>query len=60
MNNHTITVVYIGCFIMAILLGVLRGYIRRQTRKMRDEQKELMRWQIELEKKASEIRKNSR
>ena len=60
MNSHTITVVYLGCFVLAILLGILRGYIKRQTRKLRDEQKELMRWEIELEKKASEIRKNSR
>lgn len=60
MNSHTITVVYFGCFVLAVLLGILRGYIRRQTRKLRDEQRELMRWEIELEKKASEIRKNSR
>ena len=60
MNSHTVTVVYVGCFVLAILLGVLRGYIRRQTRKLRDEQRDLMRWEIELEKKASEIRKKSR
>lgn len=57
MNSHTVTVIYVGCFVLAILLGVLRGYIRRQTRKLRDEQRDLMRWQIELEKRASEIRK---
>lgn len=57
MNSHTVTVVYVGCFVLAVLLGFLRGYIRRQTRKLRDEQRALMRWQIELEKKASEIRK---
>ena len=57
MNSHTVAVVYVGCFVLAILLGILRGYIKRQTRKLRDEQKELMRWQIELEKRASEIRK---
>ena len=60
MNNHTVAVVYVGCFVLAVLLGILRGYIKHQTRKLRDEQKELMRWQIELEKRASEIRKNSR
>ena len=60
MNNHTVAVVYVGCFVLAVLLGVLRGYIRRQTRKLRDEQRDLMRWEIELEKKASEIRKKSR
>ena len=60
MNNHTVTVVYVGCFVLAVLLGVLRGYIKRQTRKLRDEQRDLMRWEIELEKKASEIRKKSR
>lgn len=57
MNSHTVAVVYVGCFVLAILLGVLRGYIRRQTRKLRDEQRDLIRWQIELEKRASEIRK---
>lgn len=56
MNNHTVTVVYVGCFVLAILLGVLRGCIRRQTRKLRDEQRELLRWQVELEKRASDIR----
>lgn len=60
MNSHTVTVVYVGCFVLAVLLGVLRGYIRRQTRKLRDEQRELMKWQIELEKRASEIREKSR
>ena len=60
MNSHTVTVVYVGCFVLAVLLGVLRGYIKRQTRKLRDEQRDLMRWEIELEKKASEIRKKSR
>ena len=60
MNSHTVAVVYVGCFVLAVLLGVLRGYIKHQTRKLRDEQKELMRWQIELEKKASEIREKSR
>ena len=60
MNSHTVAVVYVGCFVLAVLLGVLRGYIKHQTRKLRDEQKELMRWEIELEKKASDIRKNSR
>lgn len=60
MNSHTVAVVYVGCFVLAILLGVLRGYIRRQTRKLRDEQRDLIRWEIELEKKASEIRKKSR
>lgn len=60
MNSHTVTVVYVGCFVLAILLGVLRGYIRRQTRKLRDEQRDLMRWQIELEKRASDIREKSR
>lgn len=57
MNSHTVAVVYVGCFVLAVLLGVLRGYIRRQTRKMRDEQRELLRWQVELEKRASDIRK---
>lgn len=57
MNDHTITVVYLSCFVLAVLLGILRGYIKRQTRKLRDEQRDLMRWEIELEKKASEIRK---
>ena len=57
MNSHTVTVVYVGCFVLAILLGILRGCIRRQTRKLRDEQRELLRWQIELERRASEIRK---
>ncbi len=60
MNNHTITVVYLGCFVLAVLLGILRGYIKRQTRKLRDEQRELLRWQVELEKRASDIRKKSR
>ena len=60
MNSHTVAVVYVGCFVLAILLGVLRGCIRRQTRKLRDEQRDLIRWEIELEKKASEIRKKSR
>lgn len=60
MNSHTVAIVYVGCFVLAILLGVLRGYIRRQTRKLRDEQRELMQWEIELEKKASEIRKKNR
>ena len=60
MNSHTVTVVYVGCFVLAILLGVLRGYIRRQTRKLRDEQRELLRWQVELEKRASDIREKSR
>ena len=60
MNSHTVAVVYVGCFVLAILLGVLRGYIRRQTRKLRDEQRELLRWQVELEKRASEIREKSR
>ena len=59
MNSHTVAVVYVGCFVLAILLGILRGYIKRQTRKLRDEQRELLRWQIELERRASEIRKNS-
>lgn len=57
MNDHTVAVVYVGCFVLAVLLGILRGYIRRQTRKLRDEQRDLIRWQIELEKRASEIRK---
>lgn len=57
MNNHTVTIVYVGCFVLAILLGVLRGYIKYKTRKIREEQRDLIRWQIELEKKASEIRK---
>ena len=60
MNSHTVAVVYVGCFVLAILLGVLRGYIRRQTRKLRDEQRDLMRWQVELEKRASDIREKSR
>lgn len=60
MNSHTVTVIYVGCFVLAVLLGVLRGYIARQTRKMRDEQRDLLRWQVELEKRASDIRKNSR
>ena len=60
MNSHIVAVVYVGCFIQAVLLGVLRGYISRQTRKMRDEQRELLKWQVELEKRASDIRKNSR
>ena len=60
MNSHTVAVVYVGCFILAVLLGILRGYIKRQTRKLRDEQRDLMRWEIDLEKKASEIRKKSR
>lgn len=42
---------------MAVLLGILRGYIKRQTHKIREEQRELMRWEIELERRASEIRK---
>lgn len=57
MNSHTVAVVYVGCFIMAVLLGILRGYIKRQTHKIREEQRELMRWEIELERRASEIRK---
>ena len=57
MNNHTVTLVYVGCIIMGTLLGVLRGYINQQSRKMRDEKRELLKWQIELEKKASEIHK---
>ena len=60
MNDHTVAVVYVGCFALAVLLGILRGYIKRHTRKLRDEQRELLRWQIELEKRASEMRKNSR
>ena len=60
MNDHTITVVYVGCFVLAVLLGILRGYIRRQTRKLRDEQRELLRWQVELERRASDIREKSR
>lgn len=60
MTSHTVAVVYVGCFVLALFLGILRGYIRQQTRKMRDEQRELLRWQIELEKKASEIREKSR
>ena len=60
MNSHTVAVVYVGCFVLAVLLGILRGYIKRQTRKLRDEQKELMRWQVELERRASEIREKSR
>lgn len=60
MNSHTVTVVYVGCFVLAILLGILRGYIKRQTRKLRDEQRELLRWQVDLEKRASEIREKSR
>ena len=60
MNNHTVAVVYVGCFVLAILLGILRGYIKRQTRKLRDEQRELLRWQVDLEKRASEIREKSR
>ena len=60
MNSHTVAVVYVGCFVLAILLGVLRGYIKRQTRKLRDEQRELLRWQVELERRASEIREKSR
>ena len=60
MNSHTVAVVYVGCFVLAILLGILRGYIKRQTRKLRDEQRELLRWQVDLEKRASEIREKSR
>lgn len=60
MNDHTITIVYVGCFVLAVLLGILRGYIKYQTRKIKDEQRELIRWQMELEKRASEIRKKSR
>lgn len=60
MTNHSVAVVYVGCLVLSVLLGVLRGYIRRHTRKLRDEQRELLRWQIELERRASELRKNSR
>lgn len=56
MNAHTVHVVYIGCFILALLLGAIRGYAKQLTKRKRDEEREFLKWQRELETRASEIR----
>lgn len=56
MNAHTVTIVYVGCFLLAILCGFIRGYAKQLAKRKRDEQREFLRWQRELEERASEIR----
>jgi ATP/ADP translocase len=60
MNEHTVSVIYFGCFILAVLIGILHVSIKHQTHKMRDEQREMIKWQVELEKRANEIREKRR
>lgn len=40
--------------------GAARGQARRNARKYRDQQRELLKWQMELEKKSSELRSKKR
>lgn len=56
MNAHTVHVVYVGCFILAVLCGIIRGYAKQLTKRKRDEQREFLKWQRELETRASELR----
>lgn len=56
MNQHTITIIYAGCFILSCLLGAIRGYAKRLAKRKRDEERELLKWQRELEEHAEKIR----
>lgn len=40
--------------------GAARGQARRNAREYRDQQRELLKWQMELEKKSSELRSKKR
>lgn len=53
---HTVTIVYVGCFLLAILCGFIRGYSKRLAKRQRDEERELLKWQRELEEHAEKIR----
>lgn len=56
MNQHTIIIIYAGCFILSCLLGAIRGYAKRLAKRQRDEERDMLLWQRELEKRSSGLR----
>lgn len=50
-------IIYIGAFSMAVLASFVKFLIRKHDRQVEVDKRELMKWQKELEEKASELRK---
>lgn len=48
---------YMALVAMGILYGLMQGRARYLAKKRRDEERELLRWQHELEEKSSQLRK---
>lgn len=46
----------ICCVAIGVLYGCFKAYAKQQTKRFRDEQRELLKWQMELEKKSSDLR----
>ena len=57
--DNTLIIELIACCVFGGLYGSIRAYARMLRKRKQYEQRELLRWQTELEKKASEIHKNN-
>ena len=57
-NTDTMQLLYVLLLIVCGgFYGAARGQARRNARRYRDEQRELLKWQRELEKKSSDLRR---
>ena len=57
-NTDTMQVLYILLLIACGgFYGAARGQARRNTKQYRDEQRELLKWQRELEQKSSDLKR---
>lgn len=48
------------CLLGICFISVSKALYRRQEKRYRDEQRELLKWQMELEKRASELQTKKR
>lgn len=48
------------CLLGLCFISVSKALYKRQEKRYRDEQRELLKWQIELEKRASELQDKKR
>ena len=48
------------CLIVICFISVSKALYRRQEKRYRDEQRDLLKWQMELEKRASELQDKKR
>ena len=56
--NHTLIIQIVACCILGGLYGAIQAYGRYIRKRKEFEQKELARWQAELERQASKNRKS--